>query len=617
MQGYDFNGIITKGFTPKKGDVVISGHRNLEEIKKLVPEGIKIYHFMGKIKGDDTSNVVKLANKIKGSKIASSAKDFIVGHYKAKMVKKLGVTTFYEDTPEQAKIIKDMNPDVEVINPIKGKTVLIITDEWLAPSLALSLKNEGHNVLLAVKRPTNVLKGSIKRVNYADRLIYAKDADLVIYEDKSNKGEASELRESGVSVIGGDKLSDRIELDRVWGNKIASISGMLAPKMFELTSFEELRNHIKENPARWVLKQQGKLDEVKGLNFMSKMPHSEDLLHFLDRLESIWIEGVKPDFVLQEFVEGNEFACGSFWNGHSFVKDEDGDEICYENWEHKALFPGNLGESTGEQYTVIKVTKTKYSKLFSETLDKMREVLKRMDYRGYFDVNTIVTEKGAYFLEFTPRMGVPFTSGLLEIHKSKWFDFLKAVADGDDSNFKFDDRFTIISWLYTKPFPFVNSHKQEEEEKPTSSEDIAEVLSHKLSNSEDIEVMFKKDFTKDDLQHIHWDCVRMKDGKVVIANPDGYILTVSEQGDTPEEAGEKVRNILKKIVVPKAFWRDDFDRSNYHKSKDNLEAWGYLLDNAGKSKIDAEINSEKTKKEESIKEKKRVEVRDLLKKFLW
>ena len=497
-----------------------------------------------------------------------------------------------------------------------NRKVKIITDEWLAPSLACKMQTEGCEIILCAKRPTKILKGTIERQPYNERLEI--DADLIIYEDKSNKGESSEQRQLGYSVIGGDKLTDRLELDRTWANKIAKMSGILVPEMYPVESFEEVRNLILEKGGKFVLKQQGKIDEIKGLNFVAKMPNSEDLLDFLPILEKNWIEGVKKDFVLQEKVEGHEMAVGSFWNGHEFMKDKDGDELCYENWEHKALFPGNLGESTGEQYTVIQLTKAKYSKLFTETLDKCRELLKQVDYRGYFDVNTIVTEKGAYFLEFTPRMGVPLTSGMLEIHKSNWFDFLKSMADGlQDAKFKCDDDYCIVSWLYTKPFPFVNSHKMtqlyENESDPQGMEEIADTMSFRMSNSEDVVVNFDKDFTKEDWQHIHPDGLKFKDGKLLIANPDGYVLTATETGKTPEEAGEKLNNLLKKVIIPKAFWRNDFCHSNFHKSKDDLEKWGYIVSKDIKDKEKQEI---KIKNEQVKTEEKRKAVREALKKIV-
>ncbi len=612
--GYDFNGIVTKGYKPEKGSVVITGNTKdmADGMRRILSDGIDIHHF--------PSRKVLAANP--------DRHDQIVAAFKARKIKELGVGTFWESSMVQAKMIRELSPETKVIVP-REKTVLFVTNEWLTPDLALRIKNEGHNVLLAAKSKTSILKGTIKRVPYEERLTFARAADLVVYEDKSNNGEASMLRKEGVSVIGGDKLTDKLELDRKWSNEIAKSCGIKVPEMVEVVDLADAKRVITERPARWVLKQEGKLDGIKGLNFVAKLPDSKDLLDYIDILESRWITGVEQTFVLQEFVDGYEVAVGSYWNGHEFMKDKDGDEICEINWEHKALFPGNLGESTGEQYTVMQYVKAKHCKLFMETLDKSRELLKKLDFRGDFDINTKVTETGAHFLEYTPRMGVPATCAQIEIHKSSWYNFLKAMADGEqDRNFEYDGRYTIVSWLYTKPFPFVNSHvmtkvyeEQFADQSPTDIVKIGELMSFRLSDSMGLVVNFTKDFTKDDLSHVHMDGTMMEDGVLKVGNADGYVVTVSEQGKTVEEAGEKVEAILKKIIVPRAFWRNDFGRTNFHKSKDDLEAWDYILSDEEKTKRYEELQKQKAEemnaKAQETNEQRRLGVRDRLKRIIF
>lgn len=498
----------------------------------------------------------------------------------------------------------------------KKRKVLITADEWLCPSLALSLQTEGCDVYAALKRPTTILKGTIKRIPYADRIEFAKGCDLVIYEDKSNRGEPAILRKMGLSVIGGDKLSDKLELDRIWANKMAKLSGLLVPEIHKTDDFDKVRAIIKEKGGKWVLKQQGKIDEIKGLNFVAKMPNSEDLLDFLDFLDSKWIDGLKKDFVLQERIDGHEMAVGSYWNGKEFMKDSEGNELCEENFEHKSLMTGNMGESTGEMFTVMRYMKAKHSKLFMETLDKYRPLLKAMNFRGDIDINCIVTEKGAFFLENTPRMGVPATSGQLEIHKSSWYTFLKAMADGkQDKKFAYDPKPCVVSWLYTKPFPFVNSHKMTavyEKLDASSAQDVAETLSFRMSNSNGIIVNLTKDFTTDDWKHVHPDGLRFQDKKLKIANEDGYVLTASATGETVEAAGEKVAAIFKKIIVPKAFYRNDFSSSNFHKASEDLNKWGYVMTAEAKEKMEKDEAVVK----EVAKEAKRKRVREKLKKIV-
>ena len=460
----------------------------------------------------------------------------------------------------------------------KPLKILYTTTELLAPDLVRVLQAEGNQVDLAQKEgDLTILKGTLHRIPYGTRLKDLKSYDLVIEDDNSGDGDAVKAREAGIPAIGGDKKVHKLEMDRKFGSEIAKKCGLLIPEMIEVKDLEDAKKIIKEKGRKWVLKQCGKIDILKGLSYVAKLDNSEDLVAFIENLQEKWIEGIKQEFVLQEKIEGYEMAIGSFWNGNEFMKDKDGDEVCEENFEHKALFPGNLGQATGEQYTVQRMVKAKESKLFKETLDKCRPLLKNLNFKGDFDVNSIITEKGAYFLEFTPRMGVPATSGMIAFHKSPWGEFLLAMAKGEQMAFEFDPRWCIVSWLYTSPFPFVNPKKVEESKKKiTDIEKIYEALTPKLADSMGIRVLFNKDLSKEDLNNLHYDGVMWEDNKLKVANHDGYVLTVTGLGMTVDEAGDKVEKLLRKITVPKGFWRNDFHDTNYHKAKDDLNKWGYI-----------------------------------------
>jgi phosphoribosylamine-glycine ligase len=460
--------------------------------------------------------------------------------------------------------------------------ILYITNEFLAPDLALRIKNEGHDISIAIKEDNiDVLKGTLKRISYENRLKIAPSCDLIIYDDKSN-GEAAKLRAKGLSVIGGGIKTDEIELNRVKANKLAEVCGMQVPKIQEVKNLKEAKDFIEKTGGKWVLKQMGKLDGIKGLNSCAKMDNSEDVIITIDRLIEKWPKELKQEFILQEKIEGHEFACGSYWNGKEFMKDNDGDEICEENWEHKPLMSGNMGESTGEMFTIMHYIKAKDSKIFSETLNKFREMLKKIDFRGDFDVNCIVNKKGVFFLEFTPRMGVPATSAQIAIQKTPWFDFLKAVADGTQvEDYKYNQGYCIVSWLYTKPFPAMSSKKVQEmamkilgNKKDEVS--IAELMNYKLSDSYGMQILFKEKLNKEELNNLHFDAVMYEKGQLKISNSDGYIMTITGIGETVDEAAEKTENLLKKITVQKSFYRNDFKNSNYHKSRNDLIDLGFL-----------------------------------------
>jgi phosphoribosylamine-glycine ligase len=264
--------------------------------------------------------------------------------------------------------------------------------------------------------------------------------------------------------------------------------------------------------------------------------------------------------------------------------------------EHKALMAGDMGISTGETFTLMKYMKAKDCKLFQETLGKLTDILKKIDFVGDADANCIIDEKGAHFLEFTMRFGSPATSSQIAIHKTKWGEFLKACADKKDISFEYDPRWCIVAWLFTPPFPHSVGNLKVNEN-PKNKDEMKDLLEHRLSNTEDLVVDFKEKLTPEELNNVHLEYVYYKDGQIRLANSSGYVFTITGQGDTPKEAGEATAKLLKKILVPKGFYRNDFT-SHYDRSKKDLIKWGYLQDD---STIEEQL-AEKAKQEEKDKQ---------------
>lgn len=100
MIGYDIDGVLTKGYQPSPGDVVISG-RTFQEYDAAAKRAAQIcpvyIRGVGKF-GDDKH----------------------AGEFKASMIKQLGVTKFYEDSATQISIIKRVNPDCEIVH-VQGR----------------------------------------------------------------------------------------------------------------------------------------------------------------------------------------------------------------------------------------------------------------------------------------------------------------------------------------------------------------------------------------------------------------------------------------------------------------------------------------------------------------
>jgi hypothetical protein len=100
MIGYDIDGVLTNGYQPSPGDVVISGRtfREYDATAKRAAQICPVYiRGVGKF-GDDNH----------------------AAKFKAAMIKELGVTKFYEDSPTQIQVIRELCPDCEIVYVTKG-----------------------------------------------------------------------------------------------------------------------------------------------------------------------------------------------------------------------------------------------------------------------------------------------------------------------------------------------------------------------------------------------------------------------------------------------------------------------------------------------------------------
>ncbi len=88
LNGYDIDGVLTKGVIPVSPYVVISG-RNYTEWEKTINEiGTNAPIYL---------NPASFPGKFDNRELS--------GEWKAEMINRLGITDFWEDDPVQAKVI--------------------------------------------------------------------------------------------------------------------------------------------------------------------------------------------------------------------------------------------------------------------------------------------------------------------------------------------------------------------------------------------------------------------------------------------------------------------------------------------------------------------------------
>ena len=431
----------------------------------------------------------------------------------------------------------------KTLQQVQGKKYKFLFVSWeaLSGDLAWKIQNEGHKVKCCIKDVADEYDGFIEKVS--DWKDHVKWADVVIFDDVGFGKEADALRKEGKAVIGGSEYTDRLEDDREFGQAEMKRLGMLTLPSWDFDDYDKALQFIKENPGRYVYKPSGFVPgEWRGLLFAGKEEDGRDLYEILEQNKKIISKKIKQ-FQLQKFVSGVEVGASAFFNGNKFITP------ILIAFEHKRLFPGELGPMTGEMGTSMFWCES--NKLFGETTGKMEEDLHKSGYVGYIDINCIVNGRGIYPLEFTCRFGYPTINIQQEGVLSEWGEFFYALAHKEDYDLKTKKGFQVGVVCVVPPFP---------------SEDKSEFEIYK-----DLSMLFKKQNT----EGVHLGDVKITDGVWRVAGESAYVLIVTGSGSTMEEARKQAYLRIENIMLVNMFYRTDIG-ATWSEDSDKLQTWGYL-----------------------------------------
>jgi len=427
-------------------------------------------------------------------------------------------------------------------NKIKLKFLFVSIDALIG-DLAWEIKKEGHECKYYIidEEQKDVCDGFLDKVD--DWKSQIDWADIIVFDDFGFGEDAEKLRKAGKPVIGGSVYTDRLEMDREFGQtELKDVDITIIPR-WNFTDFDEAIAFIKKNPDRYVIKPSGLAQNEKELLFVGQEEDGRDITEMLERYKKNWGKQIK-EFQMQKFISGVEVAVGAFFNGEDFIMPLN------VNFEHKKMFPGDLGPSTGEMGTSMFFTNR--SPIFDETLLKMKDKLAASGYVGYIDINCIVNSRGIYPLEFTSRFGYPHISIAMEGVLSEWGTFLYGIAKKEKPELRTKRAFQVGVVVAVPPFPF---HDPEAFKR----------------YSEDASIIFKKP----NYEGIHLGDVKLVENDWRLAGNSGYALVVTASSTTMEEARKTVYNRIKNIIIPNLFYRTDIG-SRWAEDSDRLTMWSYL-----------------------------------------
>ena len=424
------------------------------------------------------------------------------------------------------------------------KKFLFVSLEGLTADTAWQISKEGHDVKYYIANPIEreIADGFVPKTDMWEKEI--DWADVIVFDDVLGQGsKAEKLRKQGKWVIGGTAYVDKLEDDRSFGQQELKNFGIPIIPYENFTSFDAAISFVRANPDRYVIKPSGEAQNIKRLLFVGEEDDGHDVLQVLAAYKIAWSDAIK-EFQLQKRMTGVEVAVGAFFNGREFMTPIN------INFEHKKLFPGNIGPSTGEMGTSMFWSGP--NKIFNATLKKMETKLAEEGYVGYIDLNCIVNNNGIYPLEFTCRFGYPTIFIQQEGLLSPLGEFFYEMASGSSNKFKGKSGFQVGVRIVMPPYPFDDDVSFETYSKNTV------IL-----------------FDKPNREGIHIEDVKLVKGEWLIAGTSGVPLTVVGCGQTLKQAQAQAYNRVKNILIPNMYYRTDIG-DRWSEDSDRLHNWGYL-----------------------------------------
>jgi len=428
--------------------------------------------------------------------------------------------------------------------------ILFVSEELGASELALKLQAEGNEVRLFIheKKLRDCYSGLIEKVDdWRQELSWAGKDGLIIFDDVGFGKEQDTLRLEGYRVVGGSELGDKIEEDRAYGQEVLRANGIPTLPCHNFQTAGEAIDFVKlHREDFWVVKKNG--GHISHYCYVpNEASNNEDTLGVLARYAQLGLQNIN----LQKRATGVEIGIGRYFNGRDFVGPVE------FNVEHKGLFQNDIGPKTPEMGTVMWHTEDK-NRLFQETLGKLRSYLQEIDFRGDIDLSCIIFQKNIYPLEFTARFGNPSTALQIELYKSRWTDFLSAIADGKPFDLDYKKEVGVIVTLAVPPFPYDLDYTEEE------------------NSSVGLPVLFSPTVTSDEMTHYYFEEIAKQEVGYSVSGARGCVMHVGGSGESIDMARAIVYRRLQMVNIPKMFYRIDIGEHFERTGLDLLKKWGWM-----------------------------------------
>lgn len=426
---------------------------------------------------------------------------------------------------------------------------------------AQRLHDEGHEVLLYIDKrygsyAQKVGDGLVPKTTRLDEwLQFGAAPNAISFFDFTGAGElADRLRRAGRLVLCGGSFCDKLEEDRPGGMDFAARHGIQAPPSYKFSTISAAVKWLERDPKQksgdggWAWKPNRDLG--KDATWLDK--GTGGMLDWL-KLVALPEYGDNNTCLLQERIPGVALSTWRWWNGSSWVGPY------AATVEEKKFMNGDVGPATGCALNLIWFYPSQSPRIARELKwESLADTFRRKNAPpGLYDINAIVNRQGAWFLEWTPRLGYD-TEPTSQRGISELGEFFAALVHGRDVDRYFDAN-QIYFGLHLSVPPY-----------PTYDCDIKEPRLLKYATNkviiDGVDGLWRKNFVGAG-QSIG------PDGRLRLAIDGGYVGVGVSSGSSLKGCCDEVYAYLKdQLVIPNLQYRTDAEKI----IQDDLDELGRL-----------------------------------------
>lgn len=424
--------------------------------------------------------------------------------------------------------------------------IAVAAPHGCALSWYIRLLAEGHDVLVWIGDPKGgpyikgrkIGTGLVPRVDgwtkllrWAKEGVQARIPTIMMFESSHLGHYADEARKWGIYTVGGGSVCDRMEMDRPFGKKMAEEAGMQIPPYQSFPNLDATMAFAKSGQVKTAV--YFKTDAYIADDCTQKCDDGEQLVEYLQSLKDQDL-GSHFKNTLEEKIDGVAVSTERWWNGKAFVGP------FFGLIERKKFMADEVGPSTGCAMNAVWIYPDTPMTAEALNWDALTHVfLKHEAPPCLYDVNAILTDGEAYFLEWCARNGFDSepTGQMLYNDLGAWLWYV-ATGQGDGGGFK-DDKIAMSIHLSVPPYP-CQALEREQKESPVGVH----------INGKDLGNLYDGPFLPYE--------VMSENGQLMVGGPDGDVGLSAAIGYSLEDLAEQTYNFAKKgIRVPGLQFRPD------------------------------------------------------------